>query len=106
MISNRAHPLAPGESPGAKVTIFAIALALAALAASAAAAEQVTVTLVGGAKISATLLRENEEGIVLDLGTEVLNIPTKRVLDIDRHAKASKQESKSDRGIFATGRLE
>ena len=41
-----------------------------------------TVTLVGGSKITANLLRESPEGVVLDLGFDVLNVPAKRVLDI------------------------
>ncbi|HWA97457.1 MAG TPA: trypsin-like peptidase domain-containing protein [Pirellulales bacterium] len=84
----------------------ALAIVAVAIVSPSRAAEQVTVTLVGGAKISANLLRENDEGIVLDLGSEVLNIPTKRVLDIDRRSKAAKHELEYDRGIFSTGRLE
>ena len=71
-----------------------------------AAGEQVTVTLVGGAKVTASLLRESDEGIVLDLGYEVLNIPQKKILDIDRNSTGSKVQSQSDRGIFTTAKLE
>jgi len=68
------------------------------------AGQQVTVTLVGGAKITAELLRENEQGIVLDLGHDVLQIPAKRLLGIDRGATQAAEESNQDRGIFLTGR--
>ncbi|HEX4130505.1 MAG TPA: trypsin-like peptidase domain-containing protein [Pirellulales bacterium] len=106
MIRLAYQTLAPGDSPGAKGAVFSSVVMLLAIISAASAAEQVTVTLVGGAKITATLLRESDDGIVLDLGTEVLNLPTKRVLDIDRQAKAARRESKSDHGIFSTGRLE
>jgi len=80
----------------------------AALAAEppAAPATMVTVTLVGGGKVTATLLRESEEGVVLDLGYEVLQIPAKRVLDVRREAGADEPERAAERGIFRTGRLE
>lgn len=77
-----------------------------ACAAAAQAADQVTITLVGGAKVTATLLRENNDGVVLDLGYDVLNVPKKRVLDISREEPAGKNEARRDHGIFHTGRLE
>ena len=70
----------------------------------ARAGQQVTVTLVGGAKITAELLRENDQGIVLDLGHDVLQIPAKRLLGIDRGATRRPKQSHQDRGIFMTGR--
>ena len=76
------------------------------LAASPVLADQVTVTLAGGAKITATLLRENNEGVVLDLGHDVLSIPAKRVLNVDRHDGPSAEASKKEEGVFTTGRLE
>ncbi|HVX14601.1 MAG TPA: trypsin-like peptidase domain-containing protein [Pirellulales bacterium] len=72
----------------------------------AAAAEQVTVTLAGGAKITATLLRESNDGVVLDLGYDVLSVPKNRVLVLSREEAAGKNESQRDHGIFHTGRLE
>ena len=62
-------------------------IGMALLATVAIAGQQVTVTLVGGAKITAELLRENDQGIVLDLGHDVLQIPAKRLLGIDRGAE-------------------
>ncbi|HET6881224.1 MAG TPA: trypsin-like peptidase domain-containing protein [Pirellulales bacterium] len=73
---------------------------------NAAHAEQVTVTLVGGAKLTANLLRENNDGLVLDLGYDVLNVPKNRVLDVSRDETANKHETRRDHGIFHTGRLE
>lgn len=87
-----------------EITIAAILLVCAA--ANATAADQVTVTLVGGAKIAATLLRENNDGVVLDLGYDVLNVPKNRVLDISREEAAGKNEAHRDHSIFHTGRLE
>ncbi|HEX3870913.1 MAG TPA: trypsin-like peptidase domain-containing protein [Pirellulales bacterium] len=69
-------------------------------------AELVTVTLVGGAKVTAPLLRENEEGVVLDLGNEVLNFPKKSILAIDHDAKGAKSKAPAQRDIFSAGRLE
>lgn len=78
----------------------------AVLPAAAANGEHVTVTLVGGARISATLLRENDEGLVLDLGFDVLHIPAKRVLLVDRGEADQVADSARDRGIYTTGRLQ
>ncbi|HEY2839942.1 MAG TPA: trypsin-like peptidase domain-containing protein [Pirellulales bacterium] len=86
--------------------LAAALLAVVVIGASLArAGEKVTVTLVGGAKISAELLRENDQGIVLDLGHDVLQIPSKRLLGIDRGKTEEAEKSQSDRGIFVTGRL-
>jgi serine protease Do len=73
----------------------------------AVAAEIVTVTLVGGGKVTAPLLRRNDDGLVLDLGFEPLQIPAKRVLDV-RAAEAgtATDGAATDRDIFRTGRLE
>ena len=62
---------------------------------STAAGELVTITLVGGARLTATLLRQNNDGIALDLGHEVITIPAQRVLDIrtpEKHSGLEKQE--------------
>lgn len=93
-----------GERNKFRSTMLAILVAV--LAAPAWAGDQVTVTLVGGAKITATLLRENKDGVVLDLGFDVLNLPAARVLDISRDEAAAKNERRQDHGIFHTGRLE
>jgi len=80
------------------------------IADAARAAEIATVTLVGGGKITAPLLRENDDGVALDLGFDVLQIPAKRLLDVQRGtsdpAAGATTEAAGDRGIFRTGRLE
>ncbi|HXT61100.1 MAG TPA: hypothetical protein VN699_20845, partial [Pirellulales bacterium] len=84
------------------ITALVCACAAATVAARAVAAEhdRVTLTLVGGAKISATLLRENNEGVVVDLGYDVLHVPKARVLSMARDEAAGASSSANDRGIF------
>jgi serine protease Do len=84
----------------------ALAAWMVGLAAAASAGELVTVTLVGGGKVTATLLRRSDEGLVLDLGYEVLQIPAKRVLDVRREDEADEPDQAAERGLFRTGRLE
>jgi serine protease Do len=72
----------------------------------AMAAEPVTLLLQGGAKVTAPLLRENEEGYVLDLGFNVLSIPRARVLKLEQDAASTAKSQQRERGIFTTGRLE
>ena len=68
--------------------------------------DHVTLTLVGGAKITATLLRENNEGVVVDLGYDVLHVPKARLLSVTREETTAAAGASLDRGIFHTGRLE
>ena len=96
-------PHSPPRAPSVWILVTIIALGGAT---ATTAADQVTVTLVGGGKITANLLRENNDGVVLDLGFDVLNIPKNRVLDISREESSGKSESGRDHGIFHTGRLE
>ncbi len=79
---------------------------LLAVMTSAPAADLVTVTLVGGGRVTAPLLRQSDDGVVLDLGFEVLQIPAKRVLDVSREDAAEPTARATDQGIFRTGRLE
>jgi serine protease Do len=75
----------------------------------ASASDVVTVTLVGGGRVTAPLLRQSDEGVVLDLGHDVLQIPAKRVLDVrpeDDAAAGKPARAAVDRGLFRTGRLE
>lgn len=72
------------------------------------AADLVTITLVGGGKVTAPLLRQSDDGVVLDLGFDVLQIPAKRVLDVRQEGagddEAVRKATETD--IFRTGRLE
>jgi serine protease Do len=94
----------------------ALSLALSlAVAPVAQAVELSTVTLVGGTKITGPLLRQNEEGIVLDLGYDVLHIPSKRVLEVKKGVDPSGNTKGSDtpqttekpdeNALFTTGKL-
>ena len=76
------------------------------LAATAGAAELVTVTLVGGGKVTGPLLRRNDDGVVLDLGHDVLQIPAARVLDVRAEDPAAAPAGDAERDIFRTGMLE
>lgn len=80
-------------------------LSVGGTSAAAAAGELVTITLVGGARLTATLLRQNNDGIALDLGHDVITIPAQRVLDIrtpEKHSGLEKQEH----AFFRVGQLE
>jgi serine protease Do len=91
----------------AKVSRIVVA-SVTLVAAMASASDVVTVTLVGGGRVTAPLLRQSEEGVVLDLGHDVLQIPAKRLLDVRREDETADAAARSsvDRGIFRTGRLE
>jgi serine protease Do len=83
-------------------------VAVAFLSLPVRAAELVTVTLVGGGKLTAPLLRQSDDGVVLDLGFEVLQIPAKRVLNVSTENADGERtvEAASESDIFRTGRLE
>jgi serine protease Do len=72
--------------------------------AAAVYAEQVTVTLVGGSKVTAELLRRNGEGVVLDLGHDVMHIAAARVLDVTT-ADGDDVQAVEPQDIFTVGRL-
>ena len=64
----------------------------------------VTVQLSGGAKVTGTLLRRNDQGVVLDLGHDAVTIPANRVLAIQKPDQAQARARK-ERGFFTLGRL-
>jgi serine protease Do len=74
--------------------------------------ETVTVTLIGGTKITAPLLRQNDEGVVLDLGYDVLHVPAKKLLDVEKRQPKSNDKPAvgaqqiAEQGLYTTGRLE
>ena len=69
-------------------------------------AGKVTVTLSGGARIDAELLRQMDDRVILDLGYDVISIPSSRVLDIRDHAMEESLAQAETDGIFSVGRLE
>ena len=61
----------------------------------------VSVTLVNGARLTAPVLRQNSENIVLDLGYDVMLINKKQILDIkDENEKSTNDKIVKD-GIFS-----
>ena len=67
--------------------------------------QMVTVCLSSGARITATLLRRNAEGIVLDLGHDVVTIGAGQVLSITR-PQAEADTGPHEQGLYTLGRLE
>jgi serine protease Do len=104
------HGIGSTAARGRGVTVlrpWAVCLVIIAGTTSVRGADVVTVTLVGGGKLTAPLLRQSDDGVVLDLGFEVLRIPARRVLDM--RAEGAEDEtavSAADTDIFRTGRLE
>ncbi len=70
-------------------------------------AEHVTVVLRGGGTITAELLRENDQGLVLDLGPQVIQIAADQVLDVRRDEITAADAAALDhRGLYTRGELE
>lgn len=68
----------------------------------------VTVTLVGGGKVTGTLLRDTDAGLAVDLQFDVLNLPPDKVLDVaadDAEGENPADVSGGD-ALFAAGRLD
>ena len=102
---NGGTPLPGLPLTGASQWILA---AVAIAAAPIQAADLVTVTLVGGGRVTAPLLRQSDDGVALDLGFDVLQIPAKRVLDLRREDAGDYDALReaAETGMFRTGRLE
>ncbi|MEM7624717.1 MAG: trypsin-like peptidase domain-containing protein [Planctomycetota bacterium] len=70
----------------------------------------VTVTLVGGGKVTGTLLRDTDAGLAVDLQFDVLNLPPGKVLDvvaIDANGdEVRATPAAGGEQLFTTGRLD
>ena len=69
--------------------------------------ERVTVTVRGGAKVTGDLLRETDEGVVIDLGHDLVRVPADRVLSLSKAGTddaGPRQTTEHD--IFTVGKLE
>lgn len=69
----------------------------------------VTVTLVGGGKVTGTLLRDTDAGLAVDLQFDVLNLPPDKVLDVaalDANGEAVQAAASGGEQLFTTGRLD
>ncbi len=69
-----------------------------------AAAELVTVQLVGGAQVTATLLQKTADRVVLDLGHEVVTIAARQVLAVGPAAQQTSGQT-TDKEFYTLGRL-
>lgn len=67
---------------------------------------QVTVTLSGGARIEADLLRRTDDRVILDLGHDVISLPARRVLDVRERGEDGDTAVAASEGIYSTGRLD
>lgn len=80
-------------------------LILICCAVAVQAEEIVTVKLSGGAQLTATLLQETDDRVVLDLGDEVVTIDKKRILgEVSRGVGSKGQTAKQE--FFTLGRLD
>jgi serine protease Do len=68
------------------------------------AAETVTVQLANGATVTAPLLRESQEGLVLDLGQQVVVIARERITSVSKPEAADSTAAKQH-DIYTIGRL-
>ncbi len=67
--------------------------------------KRTTVVVENGAEITGEVLRKNAEGVVIDLGYDVINIPKKEIVDIKEldNEKVATEVAKEE--IFTVGRL-
>ncbi|NBC11305.1 MAG: trypsin-like serine protease [Planctomycetes bacterium] len=69
--------------------------------------QPVEVTVLGGAQVVGTLLRQNNAGLVIDLGFDALHIPADQALDVRPLEADDENDAETDEaGIYRTGRLE
>lgn len=76
----------PGVRCGTLALFALLLLGATAFGADAPTFPTATVTMVGGMKITAPLLRQNEEGVVLDLGYDLMHVPTRRLVRVETAA--------------------
>ncbi len=86
---------------------LALMLALPVVVVPAADVEDavVTVTLRGGSRVTATLLRENEQGLVLDLGHGVVTVASDQVLQVERAGRLTDAQQRQF-DVYTRGRLD
>ena len=64
-----------------------------------------TATLENGAVVTGTVLRSNSEGVVFDLGYDVIHIPKKKILDLKYGDGAEQKSETVQEDIYSVGRL-
>lgn len=67
--------------------------------------KRATATLENGSVITGTVLRNNSEGVVFDLGYDVIHIPKKKILDIKFGEQDSVKSKTVQEDIYSVGRL-
>lgn len=85
--------------------LLSVLFIMCAVESAVADNKMVTVQLSGGARITATLLRQNTDGIVLDLGHNVVAIPSHRVLKI-QDPQVDEPSTQERYDLFTLGRLD
>lgn len=70
------------------------------------AGDTVVVTLVGGAEVRGTLLRRSDQGVIVDLGEEVLRFRPERVLHLDFAEQVATAEAVTTSGLYRAARLQ
>ena len=68
--------------------------------------DRVVITLRGGATLTADLLRQTDESVVLDLGHDVLRLPADRMLRIEAAQGTGSTDRTNARDIYTLGTLE
>jgi serine protease Do len=92
------------RSPWRSLARFVLGLLVVLFPNRFLSAETVTVTLQGGAKLTATLLRRNDDSIVLDLGNTVISLETRHVRQVES-AEAATSTSENHQGVYSVGQL-
>jgi len=84
---------------------FFILILLLALSLNAEEKKRATATLENGSIITGTVLRQNSEGVVFDLGYDAIHVPKKKILDL-KFGDANEVKSKTRKeDIYSVGRL-
>lgn len=67
--------------------------------------KRASATLENGSVISGTVLRDSEEGVVFDLGYDVVHIPKKKILDLKYGEQGTVKSKTVKEDIYTVGRL-
>lgn len=87
-----------------RIAMYCLALTLSASEAASSARIASTLTLQEGVVVTAPILRENAESLVVDLGYDALVIPSKRIIARKTHdGVTSTTDTILRRGIYQTG---
>lgn len=65
-----------------------------------------TIYLAGGARVTAPILRENDDGVIIDLGHTAVTIPAGRILSISEEGNQDEDGDTKQEDIYQTGTLQ